>query len=72
MEVLSILEPSFSLVAWQLFLIIGIIVPTIIAVFSVATSKFEKNQQIIWLLIAIFVPFGTYIYFFVGYKQRIR
>ena len=72
MQVLSILEPSIALIGWQLFIVLVVILPTLIAVFSVATNKFEKNQQLLWLLITIFVPFGTYIYFFVGYKERIR
>jgi hypothetical protein len=72
MEIISVLEPAIGLIGWQLFIISMVLIPTIIAVFNIAINKFEGNQQILWLLIAIFVPFGTYIYFFVGHKQRIR
>jgi Phospholipase_D-nuclease N-terminal len=56
----------------ELLLIVVFFLPTIIAVVDIAMNKFEGNQQIFWLLIAIFVPFGAYIYFIVGRKQRIR
>jgi hypothetical protein len=72
MEIISVLEPAIGLIGWQLFIISMVLIPTIIAVFNIAINKFEGNQQIFWLLIAIFFPFGTYIYFFVGHKQRIR
>ena len=72
MELLSILEPALGLIVWQLLIISVLIIPTIIAVFNIAINKFEGNQQILWLLIATFVPFGVYIYFVIGYKQRIR
>ena len=72
MELLSILEPAIGLIIWQLLILFAFILPTIIAVVNIAMNKFEGNQQIFWLLIAIFVPFGAYIYFIVGRKQRIR
>lgn len=72
MQLLSILEPALGLIAWQLLILSALIIPTIIAVVDIAMNKFEANQQIFWLLIAIFVPFGSYIYFIVGRKQRIK
>jgi quinol-cytochrome oxidoreductase complex cytochrome b subunit len=71
MELLSILEPAFGLIMWQIF-IFSIILLGIIAFIDVAMNKFENNQQLLWLLICVFVPFGGLIYFSIGRKQRIR
>ena len=71
MELLSILEPAIGLIIWQI-LIFSIILLGIIAFIDVAINKFENNQQLLWLLICVFVPFGGLIYFLIGRKQRIR
>jgi hypothetical protein len=72
MQLLSILEPAIGLIIWQLAIIIAFILPTIFAVVNIAMNKFEENKQIFWLLIAIFVPFGSYIYFIIGRKNIVR
>ncbi len=71
MELLNILA-LLNMGSIELLLIAFFFLPTIIAVVNIAINKFEGNQQIFWLLIAIFVPFGSYIYFIVGRKQRIK
>lgn len=71
MEILSVLEPAIGLIMWQI-LIFSIILLGIIAFVDVAINKFENNQQLLWLLICVFVPFGGLIYFLIGRKQRIR
>jgi Phospholipase_D-nuclease N-terminal len=71
MELLSILEPALGLILWQL-LISSIILLGIIAFIDVAMNKFENNQQLLWFLICIFVPFGGLLYFSIGRKQRIK
>ena len=71
MELLSILEPAFGLIMWQIFIFL-IILLGIIGFIDVAMNKFENNQQLLWLLICVFVPFGGLIYFSIGRKQSIK
>ncbi len=71
MEILSIFV-LLNMGVGELLLIALTIVPTIIAVINIAVNEFEGNQKILWLLIAIFVPFGVYIYFIFGWKKRIK
>ena len=71
MELLNVLEPALGLMMWQL-LIFSIILLGLIAFIDVAMNKFENNQQLLWILICVFVPFGGLIYFLIGRKQRIR
>jgi Phospholipase_D-nuclease N-terminal len=71
MELISVLEPALGLMMWQL-LIFSIILLGLIAFIDVAMNKFENNQQLLWILICVFVPFGGLIYFLIGRKQRIR
>jgi Phospholipase_D-nuclease N-terminal len=71
MEILSIFA-LLNMGGAELLLIMLMIVPTIFAVINIAINDFEGNQKILWLLIAIFVPFGVYIYFIFGWKKRIK
>ena len=71
MELLSILKSNSVLILWQLFILSSIVL-LIIASIDIARNKFEGNQKIFWLLLCVFVPFGSLIYFLVGRKQRIR
>ncbi len=71
MELLSILEPTFGLVAWQLFMI-TILLLGVVAIIDIAINKFENNQKMVWLLICFLLPFGGLIYFLNGRKQRIK
>lgn len=71
MELLSILKSNSILILWQLFILSSIVL-LIIASIDIARNKFEGNQKIFWLLLCIFVPFGSLIYFLLGRKQRIN
>ena len=71
MKLLSVLQPHFALILWELFLILWIIF-LIIASINIAINKYEGNQKIFWLLLCIFVPFGWLIYFLIGRRQRIK
>ena len=71
MELLSVLEPHLGLILWQTIMILIVII-CLIAIIDIATSKFQNNQQLVWLIICIFVPLGGLIYFFIGRKQKIK
>lgn len=71
MQLLSLLEPAFGLIIWEVFLLLWIIF-LIFASIDIAINKFEGNQKIFWLLLCIFVPFGWLIYFLIGRKKRIK
>ena len=71
MEILSVLEPHLMLVFWQV-LVFLIVITGIVAIIDVGFNKFENNQQLLWLLICLFVPLGGVLYFLIGRKQRIR
>jgi Phospholipase_D-nuclease N-terminal len=63
------------LIAWILPFVI-LLIPLIlllIACIHIATGKFEGNDKLVWLLIAVFIPFfGPVIYFIFGRKQRLK
>jgi hypothetical protein len=63
MEILSIFA-LLNMGGAELLLLMLVFVPTIIAVINIAINEFEGNQKILWLLIAIFVPFGVYLFHF--------
>ena len=44
----------------------------IIAIIDILKSKFEGNDNILMLLIVIFIPFGAIIYFILGPARKIR
>ena len=71
MELLSILKSNSGLILWQLFILSSIVL-LITASIDIARNKFEGNQKIFWLLLCIFVPFGSLIYFLIGRRQRIK
>ena len=71
MEILSVLEPPIMLIFWQI-LVMSIVIIGIVAIIDVGFNKFENNQQLLWLLICLFVPLGGVLYFLIGRKQRIR
>ena len=71
MKLLNVLQPHFALILWQLFILSWIFF-LIIASIDIALNKFEGNQKIFWLLLCIFVPLGSLIYFLIGRRQRIK
>lgn len=55
---------------WQLFLVLYLIV-WIYAVIDIMRNEFIGNNKLLWLLVAILVPFGGFIYFVMGSKHKI-
>jgi hypothetical protein len=55
---------------WQLFLVLYLVV-WIYAVIDIMRNEFIGNNKLLWLLVAILVPFGGFIYFTMGSKQKI-
>jgi hypothetical protein len=43
-----------------------------IAIIDILRSKFQGNDNLLMLLIVIFIPFGAIIYFIVGPSKKIR
>ena len=44
----------------------------IIAIVDILKSKFEGNDNILMLLIVIFIPFGAILYFILGPSRKIK
>jgi hypothetical protein len=44
----------------------------IIAIIDILKSKFEGNDNILMLLIVIFIPLGAILYFILGPSRKIR
>ena len=43
-----------------------------IEIIDILRSKFQGNDNLLMLLIVIFIPFGAIIYFIVGPSKKIR
>jgi hypothetical protein len=48
----------------------GLLLP-IIAIFDILRSKFSGNDNLLMLLIVIFIPFGAIIYFIIAPSKKI-
>lgn len=57
----------FWLVAAAVFLLLPII-----AVIDILRSKFNDNENILMLLLVIFIPFGAIIYFVIAPSRKIH
>jgi hypothetical protein len=44
----------------------------IIAIIDILNSKFQGNDNLLMLLIVIFIPFGAILYFFLSPSRKIR
>lgn len=63
---------SFSLGIWQTILIAIFLLP-IIALISVLKNDFKNNDKLIWVLVALFLPFfGPILYFIIGRPKRLK
>ncbi len=62
------MNPSTTLVFWQLFTILYLIL-FVIAIVSIVKMKIDNRKSFIWILITVFVPLGPFIYFLLGKKQ---
>ncbi len=50
-----------------IFLVLGLtIIPQIIAIVHIVRSSLESTMKLIWVLVAIFIPFGWLVYFLAG------
>jgi len=56
---------------WLVLALIFLLLP-VLAVIDILRSKFEGNENILMLLLVIFVPFGAIIYFLIGPSRKIR
>ena len=52
-------------------LILGLVIP-LIAIIDILRSKFNGNDNILMMLLVIFIPFGAIIYFIIGPSRKIR
>ena len=56
-----------------LLVVIFIIILPLLALISVLTSEFQGNDNIMWVLIILFLPFlGSVLYFAIGRDRRIN
>jgi len=51
-------------------IILGLLLP-VIAIIDILRSKFSGNDNILMLLIVIFIPFGAIIYFIIAPSKKI-
>lgn len=54
-----------------ILIILGLLLP-IIAIIDILNSKFQGNDNLLMLLIVLFVPFGAILYFFIRPYKKIR
>jgi hypothetical protein len=51
--------------------ILGLILP-IIAIIDIVNSKFQGNDTLLMVLIVIFIPFGSILYFVIAPSRKIK
>jgi hypothetical protein len=57
----------------ELFILIIVFAPGLIALLDILKSDFKGNDKIVWLLAVLFVPYiGAIAYFFIGRKQKVK
>jgi hypothetical protein len=61
----------FFLILIPLAIIFGLLLP-IIAIIDILNSKFQGNDNLLMILIVIFIPFGAIVYFIVSPLRKIR
>jgi hypothetical protein len=62
----------FSLFLIIPFVFIFVLLLPIIAIIDILSSKFEGNDNLLMLLIVIFIPFGAILYFILGPSRKIK
>ena len=62
----------FSLFLIIPFVFIFVLLLPIIAIIDILSSKFEGNDNLLMLLIVIFIPFGAILYFFLAPSRKIK
>lgn len=61
----------FFLIMLPLAIIFGLLLP-IIAIIDILNSKFQGNDNLLMILIVIFIPLGAIVYFIVSPSRKIR
>ena len=63
----------FILLLIPLAIILGLLLPiiAIIAIVDILKSKFQGNDNILMILIVIFIPFGAILYFVIAPSRKI-
>lgn len=68
----TLVEPSGTIGIWQVILLATVLLP-IAALISILKNDFKKNDKLIWILVALFLPFfGSILYFIIGRPKRIK
>lgn len=62
----------FGLIFIIPFLLIFALLLPVIAIIDILRSKFPGNDNILMLLIVLFIPFGSIIYFILAPSRKIR
>jgi hypothetical protein len=60
----------FILLLIPFAIILGLLLP-IIAIIDILKSKFQGNDNILMILIVIFIPFGAILYFVIAPSRKI-
>lgn len=60
----------FILLLIPFVIILGLLLP-IIAIIDILKSKFQGNDNILMILIVIFIPFGAILYFVIAPSRKI-
>jgi len=66
------MEVLLSLLFIIPFIFIFVLLIPIIAIVDILRSKFNGNDNILMLLIVIFIPFGAILYFFLAPSRKIK
>ena len=61
----------FMFLIIPLFFIFALLLQ-VIAIIDILRSRFEGNDALLMALIAIFIPFGAIVYFFIAPSRKIR
>ncbi len=61
----------FILLLIPFAIILGLLLP-IIAIIDILKSKFQGNDNLLMILIVIFIPFGAILYFVIAPSRKIR
>ena len=60
----------FILLLFLFAIILGLLLP-LIAIVDILKSKFQGNDNILMILIVIFIPFGALLYFVIAPSRKI-
>ena len=61
----------FTLLIVPIVVVLGLLIP-IVAIIDILRSKFQGNDNVLMLLIVIFIPFGALLYFVIAPSRKIR